>query len=51
MDPTGTAEEDRLNWAFAAYHLGLLSAFDFNSFEFADFMDTVTHSSFNNQDF
>ena len=51
MDPAGTPQEDRLNWAFAAYHLGLASSFDFNLFEFADFMDTVTHSSFNNRDF
>jgi hypothetical protein len=51
MDPASTPEEDRLNWAFAAYHLGLMSAFDFNLFDFMDFADTVTHSSFNNQDF
>jgi hypothetical protein len=42
---------ERLTWSFAAYHLGLLSAFDFNAFDFVNALLSVTHTSTNFVDF
>jgi hypothetical protein len=38
---------ERLVWSFGAYHLGLLSSFDFNAFDFVNALVSVTHTSTN----
>jgi hypothetical protein len=38
---------ERLVWSFGAYHLGLLSSFDFNAFDFVNALTRVTHTSTN----
>ena len=45
------AADERLTWSFVAYHLGLLSAFDFNAFDFVNALQSVTHTSTNFVDF
>ncbi len=42
---------ERINWSFAAFHLGLLGAFDFNAFDFVNALLSTTHTSTNDQDF